>query len=133
MLVVALNTASGAALLWLLCRRSARLPLLCRLGFWAGASGLLLHALTLVGNGRGLAQLGPGWLLPAGFWLLALGWWFAPAAIGQAPDTDRTPASSPDADARMDAGGRAASGTKAEELDFTDYTRTRSRHEGHGA
>lgn len=118
MLVVALNTLGGAALLWLLCARSARLPLLCRLGFWAGACGLLLRALNLAADGRAMAEVGPGWLLPAGYWLLALGWWFAPAgqAIGAAPDTDRTPVA-----------------VDADELDFTDYTRTRGSHEGHGA
>lgn len=115
-LVVALNTASAAALLWLLCRRSARLPLLCRLGFWAGASGLLLHALTLAANGW-ITEVGPEWLLSAGFWLLALGWWFAPA--GEAID------------AAMDRPPVAANANAREALDFTDYTR--SKREGHGA
>lgn len=115
-LQITLNTLGGAALLWLLCTRSARLPLLCRLGFWAGACGLLLHALTLTADGEPMAEVGPGWLLPAGFWLLALGWWFAPAgqAIDAAMDRDRTPVAA-----------------EADDLDFTDYTR--SKHGGHGA
>ena len=122
MLVVALNTLSAAALLWLLCMRCAKLPVLCRLGFWAGASGLLLHALALLAENRPIVDTVPGRLLPAsGYWLLALGWWLAPAGQTISASTDN-------ANARMDAGGRAESGTKAdpcEDLDFTDYTKRR--------
>ena len=112
MLAVTLDALAAIALLWLLCTRCARLPLLCRLGFWVGACGLLLHTLYLVPlavtqAGYQTLDTGPGRLLPAaGYWLLALGWLFAPAPA------EETHSSADCADG-------------ADSLDLTDYTKSR--------